>query len=50
MGGAKYNILVKFTQQQRMNDHFYGKTMLDALSLLHFSDSLSYESSFYIKK
>ena len=41
MGEAKYNILVKFEQQKRINKSFQSGQMLDAVNIQQFSDKVT---------
>jgi hypothetical protein len=43
MGEAKHNILTKFSQQQRINHHFQGEQVFDAVNINHFSESIEQE-------
>ncbi|MFH1669518.1 MAG: hypothetical protein ABIA62_06340 [Candidatus Woesearchaeota archaeon] len=49
MKGTRYNILVKFSQQQKINAHFQDNQMLDAMNILHFSESFSYGRSHFLQ-
>jgi hypothetical protein len=48
MGEARQNILVKFEQQQKMNQHFQNGQLLDTVSILDFSEKL--EAEYLLKR
>jgi hypothetical protein len=50
MGGARHTILVKSKQMQKMSRHHHGSQMLDAVNILHFSDSLQHDYFRLLKK
>ncbi|MBW2971720.1 hypothetical protein KY359_01665 [Candidatus Woesearchaeota archaeon] len=43
MGEARRTILVKSAQMQKLNHHFHGDNVLDAVNISHFSNSLVYD-------
>lgn len=42
MGEARRTILMKSAQMQKMNHQFHGDNVMDAMNIVHFSDSLVY--------